>query len=103
MSSGKTPFHYVAEACENLRLSAEVRHIANELVDLAVKEELFHQTTEPTTIAAGVVYFASMRNNENRTQSQVAKAVGINVSTVRSSYGKLADYYLRKIDLEALV
>ena len=72
----------VARACADLNLSKRVRRRAT-----ALRPRTQRRTR--ASVASGCVYLAALLEGERRTQSQVAKKLGVSKDTVRVNYQAL--------------
>lgn len=77
------PKNYVPRFCSNLGLSKKVENMANELIDEAVDKGLLSGKS-PTGFAAAAIYTASLMNNEDKTQREVAEEAGVTEVTIRN-------------------
>ncbi len=84
------PDDYVNRFCSKLKLSAEARRKANDILKLARESDLT-SGKGPTGVAAAAIYIASLMTGERRTQRSVAEVAGVTEVTIRNRYKELTE------------
>lgn len=84
------PDDYVNRFCSKLKLSAEARRRANDILKLARESDLT-SGKGPTGVAAAAIYIASLMTGERRTQRSVAEVAGVTEVTIRNRYKELTE------------
>ena len=76
--------------CSKLKLSAEAKKRANDILKLARDNDLT-SGKGPTGVAAAAIYIASLLTGERRTQRSVAEVAGVTEVTIRNRYKELTE------------
>ncbi len=84
------PDDYVNRFCSKLKLSAEAKKRANDILKLARDNDLT-SGKGPTGVAAAAIYIASLLTGERRTQRSVAEVAGVTEVTIRNRYKELTE------------
>ncbi|WP_287950929.1 transcription initiation factor IIB [Acidiplasma sp.] len=84
------PDDYVNRFCSKLRLSMEARKRAEEILKMAVDNDLT-SGKGPTGVAAAAIYIASLITGERRTQRAIAEVAGVTEVTIRNRYKELTE------------
>ncbi len=84
------PDDYVNRFCSKLKLSAEARRKANDILKMARENDLT-SGKGPTGVAAAAIYIASLMTGERRTQRSVAEVAGVTEVTIRNRYKELTE------------
>ncbi len=83
-----SPIDYLARFGEELKLSVETQKLAIEILKKA-KEEGLTGGKDPKGLAAAVIYISGVKNNERRTQKEIAKVAQVTEVTIRNRYKDL--------------
>ncbi|KXB08432.1 transcription initiation factor IIB [candidate division MSBL1 archaeon SCGC-AAA382N08] len=84
------PAMFVSRFASKLNLSGETKVMARQIIRKA-REENLTSGKNPTGIAIGAIYIASLKCGERRTQEEVSKVAGVTSVTVRNSYKNIAE------------
>jgi transcription initiation factor TFIIB len=90
------PVNYIGRYVSNLDLSQKTHTTAIQLLEKAQKMEIT-SGKNPLGLAAAAIYAATKLNEERRTQSEIASAVGITEVTLRNRYKDFVDSLKLKV------
>jgi transcription initiation factor TFIIB len=88
------PEDYISRFCSELKLSSDVKSMANDILKEAAKKRIISGKC-PTGLAASSLYIASVLCSEHRTQYEVARVAGVTEVTIRNRYKEL----IKKLDI----
>lgn len=84
------PEEYLSRFCSELGLSGKVQREAEKIIKQAEEKELI-SGKGPTGLAAASIYIASIKENQRRTQREVADVAAVTEVTVRNRYKELVE------------
>ena len=85
-----SPNDYVPRFASKLGLSPEAEVKSFEIIDLAAESGLT-SGKDPASITAASLYWASMLVGERRTQTEIAKTLGVTEVTIRNRFKELSN------------
>ncbi len=85
-----SPNDYVPRFASKLGLSSEVEVKSFEIIDLAAESGLT-SGKDPASITAASLYWASILVGERRTQTEIAKTLGVTEVTIRNRFKELSN------------
>ncbi len=84
------PQEYLGRFCSELGLDGKVQSQAEDIIKDAEDQELI-SGKGPTGLAAASIYIASIKENQRRTQREVADVAAVTEVTVRNRYKELVE------------
>lgn len=84
------PGDYVGIFCSKLKLAPSTRDLAIKILKIGEEMHII-SGRGPTGEAAAAIYIAGTRNQEKRTQKEVAEVAGVTEVTIRNRYKELSE------------
>ncbi len=84
------PQKYIQKFCNELSLGGRVKRTATEIIDRAEEKGMI-SGKGPTGLAAAAIYIASIKEDDKRTQVEIAEIADVTEVTVRNRYKEIVD------------